>query len=368
MITHQTYKLLEARFRRGFFSILSSIFKPKVVDHPNPSGMKKTLILQMGKIGDLILTTPIIKVLKKHYPGVKISLLTSPTNRDLVSEDTNINNIFVYDKNIFSMIKLMRSIRQERFDVVVNPKDHPSLTSLFFILFSSTKYRTGISNPRHNFAYNLVNDPTNDMKSHIIERNAQVLMAFFIDPMAEDLTPYISLSRSHVNKARDFLAKYNLSKKIKICFNLSAGHPRRAWGEEKWAELGRKILEKNGRFSLFLLTTSQDKARGHRIKRLLGDRVVISYLTQDIKEAAALVEEMDFLITTDTSIVHMASSFKIPQVVLYPKSKKNYYAYAPYKVLSEIILSQANDMNPISVEDVFRKFERLLTRSGMRSL
>jgi ADP-heptose:LPS heptosyltransferase len=65
------------------------------------------------------------------------------------------------------------------------------------------------------------------------------------------------------------------------------------------------------------------------------------------------------LISPDTSAVHTAAAFKIPVLALYPKSDWNFASWRPYKTLNRAVHSASENVNSISIDEVFNNFVEL---------
>ena len=85
------------------------------------------------------------------------------------------------------------------------------------------------------------------------------------------------------------------------------------------------------------------------------DYVVPSYTTETIIDAAAIVEQLDLIITPDTSIVHIASSFDKPVVSIHENNKDSFRLWSPSSTLSKTIFATSRyGLIDYSVDDVVK--------------
>ena len=84
--------------------------------------MQKILIIQTAFIGDVILATPLIGNLKTQFPDAKIDFLVKNGNQSLLRNDPNLNEILVFDKKkkVASLLELLKKIRANKYDLVIN--------------------------------------------------------------------------------------------------------------------------------------------------------------------------------------------------------------------------------------------------------
>ena len=86
----------------------------------NIKNSKSVLILKYDRIGDMVVTTPIFRELKKEYPGISISVLASKENRDVIKYNPYIDEIYTnYKNNIFNDLPTLLKLRQKNFDVCI---------------------------------------------------------------------------------------------------------------------------------------------------------------------------------------------------------------------------------------------------------
>ena len=93
-----------------FFGKLFFLFKSKKV----PKEPRKILIMRSGGIGDVLMSTPLVKAIRKKYPKAKITYFVGNWSKDVLKDNPNINEIFSYDdmiiigRNIFGILKLVK--------------------------------------------------------------------------------------------------------------------------------------------------------------------------------------------------------------------------------------------------------------------
>ncbi|MCC7244903.1 MAG: glycosyltransferase family 9 protein, partial [Saprospiraceae bacterium] len=85
--------------------------------------MKKWLIIQTAFIGDVVLATPIIEKIRDHYPEATIDFLLRKGNESLLANHPYLNHVLIWHKKgnkYQSLWQVLKQIRQERYDVVIN--------------------------------------------------------------------------------------------------------------------------------------------------------------------------------------------------------------------------------------------------------
>ncbi|MDH4034489.1 MAG: hypothetical protein OEV80_11900, partial [candidate division Zixibacteria bacterium] len=88
------------------------------------------LILRPDKLGDMITTIPVAHALKKMFGHIRIEIIASPLNRQLVVDDPCFDAVHTYRKNILKDLPLIFTLRKKRYDIVFDPICHDSVTGL----------------------------------------------------------------------------------------------------------------------------------------------------------------------------------------------------------------------------------------------
>ena len=182
----------------------------------------KILFIRQDRIGDVLISTPIFASLKAHYPSAIVDVLLSENNHFVLMNDPLIRKRWIYQKKIGKVISLLRSIRKEKYDFAVDMMDNPSVTSTILCLLSGAQWNVGIAKD-NNYVYDIRVPMLSRRETHIVDRIAQLLIPFHIDPKAEKLSIRYFTSSESDKFAESFLSANPLCKRQLIGINISAG-------------------------------------------------------------------------------------------------------------------------------------------------
>lgn len=121
-----------------YFDKVTSLFA-KFKEGPirNP---KKILFIRNDHIGDMVYSTQIFREIKKEFPGVKIAVLATSSNKDIIEKDKNVDKIIEGDlfwrrgwKGFLDYFKILKEIKGENFDAGIDLRK--SKLNMFFFLF-----------------------------------------------------------------------------------------------------------------------------------------------------------------------------------------------------------------------------------------
>ncbi len=117
----------------------------------------KVLIIQLRAIGDVLLTTPLVRTLKQSFPKAEIHFLTNPEPAPCLEGNPHLQRVHVYPyraQNITGILKFGWSLRRMKFDIVIDVLGTPGTALLTFL--SRAGSRIGFDLPQRRYAYNAV--------------------------------------------------------------------------------------------------------------------------------------------------------------------------------------------------------------------
>ena len=256
--------------------------------------MKKILIIRFSSIGDIVLTTPVIRCIKEQQPETEIHYVTKKAFKGILENNPHITKIHTIEKDVK---EIAAELKKENFDFVVDL--HNNIRSM------QTKKIVGkpsSSFKKLNFKkWILVNFKIDKMPAmHIVDRYMQTVeklgvkndnkgLDYFIP--AKDEVNISSLPASHQNGyigfvigAKFFTKQLPVEKIISIC-----------------KKINRPIV---------LLGGKEDNERAMQIEKAVGSNIYNACGKYNLNQSASLVKQADKIITHDTGLMHIAAAFK----------------------------------------------------------
>ena len=286
------------------------------------NGKLKILVIKFRNIGDVLLTTPLIKNLKLNFPNAKIDCVVNKGTEEMLTLNPNIDKIFTYDRNYFkSLPKLKRIFEEFKFlnsfkgyDIVINTTEGDR--GAFIAKFSKAKIKIGFL-PKKNiflknaFTHILKNPP---LLRHIIENNLDALRIL-------DKKIYEKKVEIFWNKKDDeFVDKLNLPEKF-VHF-----HPVSRWLfkciDDK---ISARIIDfiQNDLSLPVVLTAAPIKAEIEKIEKIKSfckTKPIDLSGKLTLKQTAALNKRAKFFIGVDTAIMHISAANDIPVIAFFGPS------------------------------------------------
>ncbi|MBD3382334.1 MAG: hypothetical protein GF404_09070 [candidate division Zixibacteria bacterium] len=356
-------KGIETGFKRLAFQIFRLSGKIKKAEGEfEPDKIKKVLFIAHFKLGDMIVSLPVYHNLRKQYPDLQIDVLCSRGNREIIKNDPNIDNIHVYNKKPLKDKKIMARLKRESYDCVVDLLFGDSVTALIqTALIAGSAFKLAVGKRKYSRHYDLAT-AAEDRPQPVIDRTARVLKLFTVEPQKADLRPKIYLSDDERRASAEFVSEMRSKYDTVVCINLSAGRPARTWPLSKYVLL-LKILHADYPDTGFVLNYAPDEyEKAVRVTEL--DLKRIHPLPRGLKfmEVAGFLSRVDYFISPDTSLHHIAAAFDIPSIIFFSGNDDNFTIWQPYnRCIHPLRSSDYYEVAPIMPEQVALEYERLIS-------
>jgi len=326
----------------------------------------RTLFVRYERIGDMIMATGLIRVLAQASSRGKVDVVANSSTAPVLDGNPHVGRVFTLDRGSrVSYLKLMRQLRRERYDVIVDGRinNPPLFTSTpMLMLAAKAPYRIGVGGGNNDLIYN-VRVQQYDRSVPYIEGSKALSLPFGVEPALVDWQPEIFLSAEEYERAQSLWIKAAelsgadlLSKGLLV--NLSASEEKRRWPDASFIEVLQGIRRIAPRLPIVVIGLP---AEWERVKQVAGVVDALPVQTPQLREALAMVGTSDMVFTPDTSISHAASAFRKPAVVLL---KKEHYPYAPYNIPGENIYWTGSEIKSLSPATVGAAVEKLVRQYG----
>lgn len=268
----------------------------------------KILIIRMSSIGDVILTTPVLKAFKEKYPDSKIDFLVLDQFKDAISELEYIDNIILFNKKkndgLKNILKFAENLKRNNYDYVFDL--HSKFRSKVIAKKLGVKtytYRKRVWWKSLLVKLRLIKYQVDDT---IVKNYFGAFKEFDLDYRGEDL---------------DFGFSKADSKKLDSYIGLPVMAPRaskntKEWTAEGFGNLARLLFQKYG-VKTILIGGKNDIPRCEEIDRISGNNCIILAGKLSLKESGALLSRAKFLVTNDSGPFHIARGVKCKTFVIF---------------------------------------------------
>lgn len=309
----------------------------------------KIAIIQLGRIGDMILLTPLFKALKDSYPESEITIFAGPSNYSIIENNIYVNSIFKIEKKPIGILKTLFYLLKNKYDLWIDPKDHFSNESRIIAKIVRAKTKIGFNEKNKKKVFDISIEKNDNFHHSQIAFNSvrEIGIPF-------PTTPPKPILYTNPN-SDDYVDKFLKSNHLDdfVLLNISGSKEHKMWQNYSWIEFFNQInLNKN----VVLCYAPSEKEKAEYIKEQLKDFVV--FKSRNISDIVSLVKKCDYLISPDTAIIHIAAAFNKPVFALYSGSDHFYKKFHPLSDIFVTVRAENEDagIKSIKIKDCVEKF------------
>jgi ADP-heptose:LPS heptosyltransferase len=274
--------------------------------------MVKFLIIRFSSIGDIVLTTPVVRCLKTQIEGAEVHYLTKTKYAPILEANPYIDKVHTLND---SFRKLIKELTAEGFDYVIDL--HRNLRTL----------RVKNALHRYSFTFNkiniekwlLVNLKVNRLPDiHIVDRYFESLKTFSVKNDNQGLNFFIRKT-DEVN-VKDLLPGIGSPYLLLV---VGGGHFTKQIPADKIVDIVHAL-----NYPIVLLGGIEDSLKAGKIEKMSTKKLVNLSGKLSVNQTASLISQSDLILTPDTGMMHIAAAFKkrifsvwgntVPEFGMYP--------------------------------------------------
>ena len=346
--------------------------KAKIVEGDNflkDNSIKSILFLRYdGKIGDMIVNSLMFREIKKVYPDIRIGVIARGAAIDIIKDNPNVDKIYKYYKDRKKIKDLALKIKEEKYDLLIDFSEMLRVNQMMLINLCRAIINTGLDRKDWEL-FDLSIESGKDFKwtEHITKR----YLAYLIK---------LGLKKENINISYDIYLKDE--KKYEVFFNEIKESKKlilNPYGASKHKSFNIETLENiitylKDKDIAIILTYFGDKYKELEFLEKKYKYVYIPKKIESILDTAILIKKSDYVISPDTSIVHIASAFNKKMITVYPPKGGKYgvdhLVWAPKSEYSRVIFCKDKigtydeiDINTFNMEEMKEEILKLINNS-----
>jgi lipopolysaccharide heptosyltransferase II len=310
---------------KAFYRVLGSIISPSKNGIPLPP--KKILLIRLDHIGDLLMTTPAIHVLKLRFPESSLSLLASPSSLPIIAGNPEINRVFPfrvpwYDggrAQRFSpreYMRLLRQLRREHFDAAIDFRGDFRVL-WFFSFLGGAKQRVGFADLGGEFL--LTRSFPYDETWHFVETNLALVNCLDGPPAPPGIQYFMKASPEDAAYIERLLSDLGMSASDRIIGIHPATIPHwrlKRWPSERFAALADALIKREG-VKIVLTGGEDDTTELTQVVSAMQERAWVIAGKTSLSQLAELIRRYRLFISNDTGPMHIAVAVQTPLVAIF---------------------------------------------------
>ncbi len=286
----------------------------------------KILIINLGGLGDILLSLPALQALRRHYAGSELSLLVSARNYDFARSLAVADRVYKFylefggtipGGKIARDIGTVNSLRQQEFDLAVNMRtlaSHKSAQKMKLLMaLIKPKVKAGRDTAGRGHFLDIKIPETDPGQAY--ERDYDIATAAALGAVVTNNKITLKIDEQARQTTTQILARENITASDIVIGIHPGGLPSRRWPQERFAQVIAELKQQVK--CKFVLTGSRDEYQ--LAEDLAGaDKSQIINLSGKltILELEALIERCRIFITNDTGPMHLAAVLETPLVAV----------------------------------------------------
>jgi len=304
------------------------------------SQVKQLLVIRLDQIGDLVMTTPFLRELRRNVPDAWITLVVLPTVFNLVENCPYVNEVLACDwtgdRDLYRFHRHWRAFKfarkyfqHKQFDLAILPRrDTDQAHGAFLAYFSGAPVRVGYSDISFGQKLSYFRN-TDCLLTHVIkDHNSKHEVEYNLD-VIRFIGGKVESEKLEIwrNTSDEFFAEHLLrANKVRhhellIGFAIGASHPRKMWPLINFIEIG-KWLKRKYNARIVLMGGSNERLLGNKIELELGITIINSVGQTTLRQTGGILKHCQLYVGNDTGAMHLAAALSIPVVEICCHSMK----------------------------------------------
>jgi len=283
----------------------------------------RILIIRTDRIGDVVLSTPVIRNLRRAYPQGYLGMMVRPEHRELVEGNPDLNAVVLYDKDgeekgWLGTLRFARKLREHRFDTAVIL--HSTNRVILVSWLAGIRRRAGYARRMGWLLTHKIPYIKKEGNRHELEYNLELLR--LIGPSTSsgqvlvDRTLFVPTTPAQEEKAAAFLRSHGLEGSAPLAvLHPGASCPSKRWPARHFAAVGDELARRG--MKVVVLTGPGEEAHGQAVMAGMKQRPAAVLGTMSLGETACLLKRARCLVSNDSGPVHLGTAVGTPVVSIF---------------------------------------------------
>jgi ADP-heptose:LPS heptosyltransferase len=276
---------------------------------------RRILLILLRNIGDVVLTTPALRVLKQHFPEAEIDFVTGPAPAEILANNPHINETIIYPykaDDIFGIFKFIPRLTQRKYDISIDFLG--TAATALMSLVSRARIRVGYNLRVRRFAYTHYDQK---YQSGIYNALTKFTLLKPLGIEEEESGTEIFVTAEAKRWAEDFWKSEGWDEQV-VAMATCAMRPVRCWLPERFADVTHWLRDRG--YRVILTWGPGEKEYVGKVCDLMGQTAVMAPQTS-LMQLAALLERCRLLVCNCSGTKHVAVAVGTPTLTIHGPSE-----------------------------------------------
>jgi len=263
------------------------------------SNIHRILFISLSNIGDVILTFPVLDILKKDFPEAKLDVIVGPKAQSLFQNNSQINKLIIFHKKSSSlvMIRWIWNLRREKYDMIVDLRN-----TVIPALIPST-YRTSLRVKKN---YDI----------HMREKHLKRLTSVYQYKNESQEKTSLAFSDEDQKIVREMISMSLNPNQNYFVIAPGAADQAKRWSEAGFARLSDTITKQHG-WQVVIVGDESDNDVALRIGDNMSSKSLNLCGKVSLTQLALVLQSAQMAIVNDSASMHLASYVNIPILAIF---------------------------------------------------
>ena len=331
--------------------------------------IKSILFLRYdGKIGDMVVNSLMFREIKKVYPNIKIGVVARGAAMDIIKDNPNIDKIYEYHKDRKKIKDLALKIKEEKYDLLIDFSEMLRVNQMMLINLCGARFNIGLNRKEWKlFDLSIESDKDFKWTEHITNRYLAYLVKLGLKKENIDISYDIYLKDE---KKYEFFFN-EIKENKKLILNPYGASKHKSFTIETLENIITCLKDKD---IAIILVYFGDKYKELEFLEKKYNNIYMPQKIESILDTAILIKKSDYVISPDTSIVHIASALNKKMITVYPPNGGKYgvdhLVWAPKLEYSRVIFCKDKtgtydeiDINTFNFDEIKEEILKLINNS-----
>jgi len=289
----------------------------------NRYAFKRILIVRTDRIGDVLLSTPVIKALRDNFPGAYIAMMVSPYAQDVVRDNPYLDEVIIFDKDsrhkgLLRTYNFAMALKKKKFDaaIILHPTNRVHLVTFL----AGIARRIGYDRKLGFLLTDRIKHTKQLGQRHELEYSLDLVR--YLGIMPKDINPFMPIRQESEEIVEGLFKENGITPQDKvIAIHPGASCISKIWPLERFAEVSDKLVEKYG-FKILIVAGQKDISLAHKVASIMKHNSINLAGKTSVSQLASVLKRCRLLISNDSGPVHIASALGTPVVAIFGRAQK----------------------------------------------
>ena len=284
---------------------------------------QRILIIRTDRIGDVLLSTPVIKNLRLVFPSSNIAMMVGPYAADIVRTNPYLNEVIVYDKDglhrpWWASVKFSLFLRKKHFDLalILHPTNRVHIVSFF----AGIPKRIGYDRKLGFLLTDRIKHTKQLGEKHELEYSLDLIRYLGIEPKEKDL--FMPIREESERWVDELFRQEGIKPTDKLlAIHPAASCPSKIWPAHRFSEVADRLIKEYG-FRVIVIAGPRDVRLAEEVIKNMHHSAINLAAKTSVSQLASVLKRCNLFISNDSGPVHIASAVGTPVISIFGRNQR----------------------------------------------